>query len=195
MSVFEQVRRYAAVEVVPSRGARRALAVLAFAAATALGAYVSVPLPGTVVPVTLQTLFVVLSGLVLGPWLGAASQLTYLSIGLSGVPVFQGAVGGLGVLLRPSAGYLVAFPLASFAAGIVAGGARRGWLAELRLLAGAAFGSALVLLFGAWWLGLLLGQARGFETGLLPFVPGDAVKVLVAFLAARRVRGHTLSLL
>ena len=150
MSVFAQVRRFATLELVPSRGARRALAVLAFAGATALGAYVSVPLPGTVVPVTMQTLFVVLSGLLLGPWLGAASQVSYLALGLSGVPVFAGGSLGLVALLSPTGGYLLAFPLGAFAAGALAGPARRGWVADARLLTAALCGSVLGLLWNPW---------------------------------------------
>ncbi len=195
MSVLAQVRRFAGLELVPGRGARRALAVRAFAAATALGAYVSVPLPGTVVPVTMQTLFVVLSGLVLGPWLGAASQVSYLALGLTGAPVFAGGTPGVLALLGPTGGYLLSFPLAAFVAGALAGRARRSWLGDARLLLAALCASVVVLLFGAWRLGLIVGMERGFQTGFLPFIPGDAVKVLVSFLAARRVRQRTLGLL
>lgn len=194
MSVMAQVRRYTSLEVVASRGARRALAVLAFAAATVLGAYVSMPLPGTVVPVTLQTLFVVLSGLLLGPWLGAAAQVTYLALGMSGAPVFAGGAGPV-ALLGPTGGYLLSFPLAAFAAGALAGRARGGWLADARLLAAAFLASVVVLAFGAWRMGLIVGIERGFQLGFVPFLPGDAVKVLVAFLAARRLRARTLGLL
>lgn len=192
MSVFAQVRRLSVIEAIPSRGARRGLAVLAFAGATALGAYVSVPVPGSFVPVSLQTLMVVLSGLLLGPWLGAASQVTYLALGAAGAPVFAGGIAGFVALLGPTGGYLVAFPLAAFAAGAVAGGARRGWAADARLLLAATFAGLLVLLFGSMRLGNFVGSEQAFRAGVLPFLYGDALKTLVAFVAARRVRARTL---
>lgn len=192
MSVFAQVRRLAVVEAIPSRGARRALAVLAFAGATALGAYVSVPLPGSYVPVSLQTLVVVLSGLLLGPWLGAAAQVTYLALGAAGAPVFAGGIPGFVAILGPTGGYLLAFPVAAFAAGAVAGSARRGWSADARLLSAATFAGMLVLLFGSLRLGNFVGSENAFRAGVQPFIYGDALKTLVAFLAARRVRARTL---
>ncbi len=75
-----------------------------FAALTAVGAYVAVPLPFSPVPVTLQTLFVYLSGLVLGGRRGALSQLVYLLLGASGIPVFAGGRGGVGVIFGPTGG-------------------------------------------------------------------------------------------
>ncbi|MFN2327253.1 MAG: biotin transporter BioY, partial [Gemmatimonadales bacterium] len=79
--------------------------VAAFALATAFGAHVAVPL--TPVPVTLQTLFVVLAGAMLGPRLGAASQIAYLGMGIAGLPVFVGGF-GLAYLAGPTGGYLLA---------------------------------------------------------------------------------------
>ncbi len=79
-------------EIVRSPALRRAIGVAAFATATAFGARVALPLPGTPVPFTLQVLFVLLAGAVLGARLGAASQALYLAVGLAGAPVF--AAGG-----------------------------------------------------------------------------------------------------
>src|SRR5688500_4177696 len=112
-----QLQKLGAVEVVPSRAARRALAVIAFALLTALGAYAAVPLPFTPVPVSLQTLFVTLAGVLLGPTLGAASQITYLVAGAMGAPVFAGAGAGLPHLFGPTGGYLIAFPVAAYLSG------------------------------------------------------------------------------
>ncbi|HEY8379456.1 MAG TPA: biotin transporter BioY, partial [Nannocystis sp.] len=84
-----QLRKLSGIEVVASRAHRRVMVVVAFALLTALSAYVAVPIPGTQVPVTLQTLVVVLSGALLGPGLGAAAQATYLTAGMLGAPVFS----------------------------------------------------------------------------------------------------------
>ena len=195
MSVVTQVRRLAVLDVLPSLGARRALAVLVFAAATALGAYVSVPITGTVVPVTLQTLFVILSGLLLGPWLGAASQATYIIAGLLGAPVFVGGLGPL-ALAGPTGGYLLAFPVGAWLAGRLAGPPRPGVWPLLRVGLAAGLGSAVILLSGAARLSLLGGgPGRALLLGVLPFLAGDGVKLCLALLAAGRLRSRTLGLL
>ena len=97
-----------------------ALATL-FAALTALGAQIAVRLPFSPVPVTLQVLMVIGCGLILGSRRGLTSQLTYLAAGVLGLPVFAGGTGGPAVILGPTGGYLLAFPVAAFAAG---------WLSE-----------------------------------------------------------------
>src|SRR2546426_593522 len=96
-----------------ARAARRALAVLLGAALVAAAAQLSVPLPGTPVPLTLQPLAVLVVGGLLGAPLGAASLLLYLALGAAGLPVFTPfGVPGLGRLLGPTGGYLLAYPLA-----------------------------------------------------------------------------------
>lgn len=195
MSVQAQVRRLAGLEVVSSRSARRVLAVVVFAAATALGAYVAVPIPGTQVPVTLQTFFVILSGLLLGPWLGAASQATYIAAGLLGAPIFAGGPGPL-ALAGPTGGYLLAFPVGAWVAGRLAGPPRPGLVPLLRVGGAAALGSAVILLSGAARLSLLVGgPGRALLLGVVPFLAGDGVKLCLALLAAGRLRSRTLGLL
>jgi biotin transport system substrate-specific component len=190
-----QARRWASLDAVGARPARRAIAVSLFAALTALGAQLSVPIGP--VPVSMQTLFVSLAGLLLGARLGAASQLLYLSAGALGLPVFtQGA--GLGYLLGPTGGYLLAFPVAA---------AFTGWFAERFAARGGARGHALLALgtllgtlavfLGGWaQLTAYTGDAaRAFAVGVLPFIAGDVVKVLLAVLIARRVRDRVRGLL
>ncbi len=192
MSVVAQVRRLAALEAVPNLTTRRVVAVLAFAAATGLGAHVWLPLPGLAVPVTLQTLFVVLSGLMLGPRLGAASQATYLAAGLMGLPVFA-PVYGPAALVGPTGGYLVAFPAAAWLAGWVVGAPRPGLGSFLRLALATLLGGALILAVGASWLSIWVGGlGPAFFAGVVPFLVGDALKSVVALLAARRVRERVL---
>jgi biotin transport system substrate-specific component len=86
-----------------------------FALLTAVGAQIVIPtFP---VPFTLQTLFVLLSGALLGPRKGAAAQMSYLAMGATGLPVFAGFAGGFPYLLGPTGGYLMAFPFAAFVTG------------------------------------------------------------------------------
>lgn len=179
----------AAAAVLPNRNIRRIAAVALFALATAIGARISVPLPLTPVPMTLQTLFVLLSGALLGPALGATAQLAYLAAGVAGLPVFT-AGAGLAYLLGPTGGYLIAFPVAAFLAGVVVDRVPRRGLARAALTFVALFAvSLVVLLGGAAWLGITTGDlASAFVLGFLPFLVGDLVKVALTALLAWRGR-------
>lgn len=196
--ILAQVRRAATVDALAHRWARRVVAMVTFALLTALGAYMTVRLPGTVVPVTMQTLFVSLSGLLLGARLGAASQVLYLAAGALGAPVFSGGALGLAYLLGPTGGYLLAFPAAAAVTGALASvlGERRS-LIDVVLLGFAIFvGTLVVFAGGAAHLALLTGDAgRAIEVGVLPFLVGDLAKVLVALLITLRLRKRTLGLL
>jgi len=161
---------------------RAALGSLAFAALTALAARVELPLPLSPVPVSLQSLAVVLSGLLLGARIGALSQALYLLVGALGLPVFAGGAAGLDVLLGATGGYLVAFvpaaALAGWAGRREAGTARRlGWSFLTGLLAHAA-----IFALGLPWLMVVaeLGIAETLEAGCTPFLPGAVAKSFVA---------------
>lgn len=161
-----------------SRG--RALAVVAFAALTALGARLSVPLPGLVVPMTLQPVAVLLAGLVLGSRAGATSQALYLAIGATGLPVFA-AGGGAAYLLGPTGGYLLAFPVAAALAGLASGRertlpVRAAWL-FLGVLAIHAGGLA--------WLWITGGRELVETVGVTPFLIGDVLKVVLVLALGR----------
>ena len=90
------------------------------AAVTAVAAQITIPLPFSPVPFTLQVLAVILSGLLLGPRHGALSQVVYVLVGAVGVPVFAQFSGGLGVVLGPTGGYILSYPLAAAIAGLAA---------------------------------------------------------------------------
>ena len=192
-----RMKRVAALEVVESRNLRRVIAVAAFAIATALGAQVFVPLPFTPVPMTLQTAFVILAGALLGPRLGAASQLAYLGMGLAGLPVFFGGGFGLHHLLGPTGGYLLAFPVTAYVAGVIARPSGRKDVVELLRLGAGLFVASLVILGGGTaWLAAMTGDLAGaVALGLVPFLLGDVVKVGLAALIAWRGRDRTLELL
>ena len=192
-----RVKRAATVEVVGSRNLRRVIAVTAFAVATALSAQVFVPLPFTPVPMTLQTAIVLLAGALLGPRLGAASQIAYLGMGIAGLPVFAGAGVGLPHLLGPTGGYLLAFPVTAYVAGVIARpSGRRDLVALLRLAVGLFLASLVILAGGTAWLAAMTGDLAGaVALGLVPFLIGDVVKVGLAALLAWRGRERTLELL
>jgi biotin transport system substrate-specific component len=156
------------------------LGVLGFAALTALGARLSVVLPGTVVPMTLQPVAVLLAGAVLGSRAGAASQVAYLAAGAIGLPVFA-AGGGAAYLLGPTGGYLLAFPVAAWIAGLARG--RSGnWFR-----AAAWLGLALVVIHagGLAWLSILSGESLLSASAVRPFILGDALKILLVLAIVR----------
>src|SRR5215204_2832381 len=162
--------------------------VALMAALTAVGAQISIPLPFTLVPFTLQVPMVVLAGLLLGVRHGALSQVVYLMLGAIGLPVFAGFKGGLGILLGPTGGYLISYPIAAAVAGIaahtVARASRRKAL-WTGFLWGCA-GLAVIYALGATWLAVVAGlsPAEALATGVLPFVIFDLIKVGLAALVA-----------
>ncbi len=155
--------------------------------ATAIGAQVRVPLPWTTVPMTLQPLFVILAGALLGTRLGAASMAVYLAVGVLGAPVFSGGGAGVGWLMGPTGGYLVAFPAAAGAVGWLAGDRAGG---SVRLFVALVAGLALIYLGGVTHLAILTGRdwSSLLALGVLPFLGGDLVKVLIALIVARPLR-------
>jgi biotin transport system substrate-specific component len=156
------------------------------AAVTAVAAQIAIPTPP--VPFTLQVLAVLLSGLLLGTRHGALAQAVYVLVGAIGVPVFAQFSGGLGVVLGPTGGYLVSYPVAAAVAGLaapaVASHARRRafWSAFLWGCAGLA----VIYAFGAVWLAVATGLPPGvvLVQGVLIFVPFDLVKAALAALIA-----------
>lgn len=168
-----------------SRAVRRTAGVVGLALLTALGARVSIPLPGTPVPFTFQVVAVLLAGWLLGPRLGAASQLSYLAAGAAGLPVFA-AGGGLAYLLGPTGGYLLAYPAAAWLVGVAA----REDAGLARQVAGLAGGLALIHLGGAGWLAVVAGHETALAAGVLPFLGVDAVKALLVLLLGRRIGGN-----
>jgi biotin transport system substrate-specific component len=180
-------------EVLRSATARKAALVLAGVGILAASAWLSVPFYP--VPLTMQTLAVLLIGGMLGPVLGVSAVAGYLALGAIGAPVFHNGLGGLAVLGGPTGGYLVGFLLAAFLMGWaarLAGPARPGHTGirararagrRLILLAlGAIAASAAIYAVGLPWLALVahLGFQKTIDVGLVPFLLGDALKAAVA---------------
>lgn len=177
------LRRHADVRALPL--ADKLLLSTFFLLATALGAYVVIPLPFTPVPLTLQTLFVLLSGVYLGRAWGAGVQATYLLAGGVGLPLFAAGAAGAAIFAGPTAGYLLGFAPAAWLAG---------WLLPRACSFPARLGvlflaSLAILVPGAAWLGWILGlsPAAALAMGFFPFLAGDVLK---CFLAAALTHGR-----
>lgn len=163
-----------------SRAVRRALAIGIGAALVAASAQVSVPIPFSPVPMTLQPLAVLVVGGLLGPAAGAAALVLYLAAGVAGLPVFApGGVPGAARLIGPTGGYLLAFPVAAAVAGAVA--ARRDRPGVLRVLLACAAAMVVIHAGGVAQLALLGGDpALAFRIGFAPFLTGDLLKIGLA---------------
>ncbi|NLJ74782.1 MAG: biotin transporter BioY [Firmicutes bacterium] len=166
------------------------LTVTAFCAAvTAVLAWVIIPLPFSPVPVSGQTIGVMLAGILLPPRLAAASQVIYVLLGLIGLPVFSGGNSGLGTLLGPTGGYIWAFVVGAYC---ISKGLRKvdkqnkaAYYSVLCL-----GGVVVIYLFGMIQLMFVadLPFGKAFLAGALPFLPGDLAKVALVGILARRVK-------
>lgn len=168
---------------------RRFVRISLGALVVALAAQVSVPVPLSPVPMTLQPLAVLVVGGLLGAAEGLGALITYLAFGVLGLPVFAGGSSGFVHLAGPTGGYLLAFPLA---AGLVGALVADTWRI-LRVLVACALGMALIHIGGVAQLALLGGDpALAFRVGFVPFFTGDLLKVglasAVILLAGPRLR-------
>jgi len=162
----------------------RAVVVLFATVLTIVAAQVSIPLPFTPVPFTLQPMVVLLAGAALGPRLGMTSQMLYLALGIAGLPVFAASPllpQGAARLIGPTGGYLMSYPFAAFVAGYLAGrGFDRRYLTSVLAMTA---GLSVVFAFGVAWLAFgapHAGLSAAMATGLLPFIPADIIKLLIA---------------
>ncbi|MEL6661527.1 MAG: biotin transporter BioY [Pseudomonadota bacterium] len=162
--------------VLEQRGALKVLAGAIGVCLLTASSYVSVPLYP--VPVTMQTLAVLMLGVVLGPRDGALTVLSWLGLALAGAPVLANASGGAAAFAGPTVGYLMAFPVAAFLAGMLP--------KPLSLTQGAlAFSGFLglhgLMLASGWvWLSVLIGPETAFAAGVVPFLLGSVVKASMA---------------
>ncbi|MDR1175514.1 MAG: biotin transporter BioY [Treponema sp.] len=162
-----------------------------FAALTAAGTFISIPLPFSPVPIVLQNLFAVLSGLVLGPLSGSGAVALYLAAGAIGFPVFAGASGGFVHLIGPTGGFLFGYLLAAFTSGLIAGKPRTGKKSPLwRIILASAAGLLIVYVPGVIRLKFALdsGWAGALAAGFFPFLIGDLIKAAAAVIIAARLR-------
>lgn len=154
---------------------RAALLAVLGSALLALSAKVQVPGP---VPMTLQTLVVLVIGAAYGWRLGGATVLLYLAEGFSGLPVFAGAAAGPAYFAGPTGGFLLGFAAAAVAVGFLA---ERGWNGSLaRIVALMALGHAVIFVFGLAWLATLVGPAKAWALGAAPFALPTLLKTALA---------------
>jgi len=158
--------------------ARELTLVIGGSLAIAAAAQVRIPLPFTPVPVTGQTFAVLLIGALFGAKRGTATVMTYLTLGIMGLPVFAAAPPGPAALMSPTAGYLAGFVAAAWVMGTLSerGWDRRPWSTALAM----TIASAVIFACGVLWLGRFVGWDNVLQQGLLPFIPGDLVKIALA---------------
>ncbi|WFA07738.1 biotin transporter BioY [Tissierella sp. Yu-01] len=160
-----------------------------FTALTAVGAFISIPIGP--VPITLQSLFVLLSGMLLGPKLGALSQIVYITLSLIGIPIFSGFSGGPQILLKPSFGFSIGFVFAAYIVGKITHGNIK---LKRRAFIGSLIGSIVIYLFGLpymyYILNIVMEQRLSFGTiinmGCLLFIPGDLLKLVLANVISKK---------
>ena len=141
-------------------------------------AYISINLPFSPVPITGQTLGVLLIAMALGRVRGMAVVAAYLLEGAAGLPVFAGGKAGAAWLIGPTGGYLIGFLAAAFIAGYLAD---RGWdKSYLKSVAAMTIGTAVIFVCGLAWLSRFVPDSAILATGLVPFIPGAIVKIGLA---------------
>jgi biotin transport system substrate-specific component len=153
----------------------------AFIGLISLGAWVSIPF--FPVPLTLQTLFVLLTGAVMKRY-AVIPVLLYVLLGALGLPVFHTGVAGFGILLGPTGGYLIGFVFAALLVGLAYEQAP-----VIIRITGLVAGTGIIYICGVAW--LMYSLATGFIpaviSGALPFIPGDVIKIYAAYMIAKRL--------
>jgi biotin transport system substrate-specific component len=163
------------------------LQILTFTLLITLGAFVYIPLPFTPVPITMQVLFVLLAGLILGARSGTLSVLFYILAGAVGFPVFAGALGGFARILGPTGGYLLGFLISPCIVALSYRKLGRGLFALVFSLCAGLF---IIYLCGVLHLSLLLHLPLGtaLQAGVYPFILGDVLKIILALYVVQLIR-------
>jgi biotin transport system substrate-specific component len=175
MSTARTIPSAVLTRLVRDRAALDVLLVIAASAIIAIAAQIAIPMPGTLVPLTMQPLAVLLVGVTLGSSRGAAAAALYLLEGFSGLPVFAQGHGGPLWLAGPTAGYLCSYPFAAFVAGWFS---QRGWgSTTLRAMAGMLVALGVIYLGGWSWLAAFSSARGAWLGGVQPFILADIIKV------------------
>lgn len=162
---------------------RDLIRIALFTALTAVLSQISIPLPFTPVPVNMATFAFFLAGSVLGAKNGAISQMVYLLIGVIGLPVFAGFNSGIGIVIGPSGGYIVGYIVGAYVIGLIL------QVKKQRYIFAFSLGLLVCYSIGTAW--FMFSTKIGFVSSLtmcvIPFIPGDIIKILVAALVAKRL--------
>jgi len=159
-----------------------------FAALTAAVAPFKIPLGFTPVPITLQTLVVLMSGAMLGPIYGALAMILYVVVGVLGLPVFAGGGSGIGAILGPTGGYLISYFIAAYAIGKTL--QLRKQPKYLDYVIAMIIGTTIIYVLGAGWALVVVPRLTLLAVivgWVLPFIIGDALKLLIAAYIAKTV--------
>ena len=158
-----------------------------FAALTAAVAPLKIPLGFTPVPITLQTLVVLMSGAMLGPYYGALAMILYVVVGILGLPVFAGGGSGIGAILGPTGGYLISYFVAAYVIGKVVQMRKKPKFIDY--VVAMVAGTIIIYVLGAGW-GMVvtgLGIYAILAGWVLPFIIGDTIKLLAAAYIAKNI--------
>ena len=153
----------------------------AFVALIAVGGWVSLPIPP--VPVTLQTFFILLAAIVMGRY-AVLPVFVYLLLGVLNMPVFHNGLAGIGVLMGPTGGYLIGFIPAVLLAGVAFEQNNK-----IIRAGGIAAATLIIYLFGVTWMSYSTGMAlaQAVLLGVVPFIAGDVLKGIAAFIIGERI--------
>ncbi|WP_010241111.1 MULTISPECIES: biotin transporter BioY [Clostridium] len=162
-----------------------------FAALTAVGAFIRIPVGP--VPITLQAIFTLLAGLMLGARVGAMSQLIYVLLGLVGLPIFADGTGGLNHVISPSFGYLIGFIISAFIIGKIVEHIEK--VTFIKMFGACILGIIIIYLIGIPYLYIILKSVLvknitfqyALKIGFVVFIPGDLLKAVIASLLAVKV--------
>ena len=183
--------------ILGDNNSRRTVGIITFLILTVAGAFVYIPLPITPVPITLQTFFVMLCAAFLKRKDGIITQSVYLGLGAMGIPIFTGATGGLIRLFGPTGGYLVGFAAAIYVISSLLDYYRsKGQLNFMKILIAFTSGMITIYLCGGLWLAFItkFSFMQIVNLGVLPFVGGDAIKVICAAIIFHKANKRTRNL-
>lgn len=158
-----------------------------FTALIVIGGYLSFPIPYSPVPIVLSDFFVMLAGLILGASWGAASVGMFLFIGALGIPVFTGGKAGLAALFGTTGGFLFGYLIGIFIIGLISGKGKPSFIKDLIALIA---GNLIIFGLGVPWLKLVskLNWDNALAWGLIPYIPGNIVKIIVALALIQALR-------
>ncbi|MEL7647482.1 MAG: biotin transporter BioY [Sedimentibacter sp.] len=164
-----------------------------FTALTAIGAFISIPIGP--VPITLQSFFVILSGMILGSKKALLSQIAYLLLGLAGLPIFAGFSGGVQTVFKPSFGFLLGYSVAAFVVGKITENKENTVVINA---AAATAGTLIIYAMGLpymyYILNIMLAKglsiAKVLQIGMLVFIPGDVLKAVIAAAMGKKLHGR-----
>ena len=160
-----------------------------FAALIGVSAYIIIPIPFSPVPITAQTLIVMLTGCILGVMHSATTLLIFLLLGAIGLPVFSKGQSGFGTILGPTGGYLIGFLIAAVVISLLT----KNKNSYKRYLTANVIGGIFVIYtIGVIWLSISsdIGIKKAFFVGAVPFIPGDILKVIFASFLAKKLKKY-----